>query len=128
MRLLLDTHVLVWVLTDSTRVPRELRLRIADPECVRLVSCASLLEIATKVRLGKWPEAEGLEPTLSETLDAAGYTLLPIDPQVALRAGRLPGKHGDPFDRIIAAHALLEDIQVISVDARLDSFGVRRLW
>jgi PIN domain nuclease of toxin-antitoxin system len=61
-------------------------------------------------------------------LDDAGYRLLSITPEIALRAGRLVGSHGDPFDRIIAAHALAEDIPVVSADAELDVFKVRRIW
>lgn len=93
-----------------------------------LVSAASAWEIATKVRLGKFAEAVKLEARFTEALDDAGYELLSITPEIALRAGRLIGSHGDPFDRMIAAHALAEDIPVISADARLDVFKVRRIW
>jgi PIN domain nuclease of toxin-antitoxin system len=63
-----------------------------------------------------------------ELPERAGYILLPIEPVVALRSGRLIGKHGDPFDRMIAAQALALDVPVISNDAKLDEFGVRRIW
>ena len=58
----------------------------------------------------------------------AAYTLIPIEAEIALRAGRLVGKHRDPFDRMIVAQALAMDIPVISSDAKLDGFGVRRIW
>jgi PIN domain nuclease of toxin-antitoxin system len=61
-------------------------------------------------------------------MDAAGYTLLPIDTEQALRAGRLPCLHRDPFDRILAAQALSLDIPVITPDLLFDQFGVRRIW
>lgn len=61
-------------------------------------------------------------------IEEAGYALLPIDAALALRAARMPGDHGDPCDRIIAAHAIAEDIPVISADAKLDAFKVRRIW
>lgn len=63
-----------------------------------------------------------------ESINEAGFTLLSIDAETALRAGRLQGDHRDPFDRIIAAHAVALDIPVISKDAKLDQFGVRRIW
>jgi len=63
-----------------------------------------------------------------DELREAGYAVLPITPEIALRSGRLVGGHGDPFDRMIAAHALAEDIPVISADAQLDVFGLKRIW
>ena len=94
-----------------------------------LVSSASAWEIATKVRLGKLPLAVEFEKNFLEVVvDVAGYELLSIDTETALRAGRLVGEHGDPFDRMIAAQALAMDIPVISIDAKLDSFGVRLIW
>ncbi len=101
---------------------------IEDEGNVVLVSAASAWEIATKVRLGRLPGAERLEREFLETMDDAGYTLVPIDCQHALRAGRLPASHGDPFDRMIAAQALAGDTPVISTDRKLDEFGVRRIW
>jgi PIN domain nuclease of toxin-antitoxin system len=65
---------------------------------------------------------------LAALATAAGYTLLPITFKAALRSGRLIGKHGDPFDRMIAAQALEMDIEVISNDAALDEFKIRRIW
>lgn len=93
-----------------------------------LVSAASAWEIATKVRLGKLPNAEVLEKDFLDLMEDAGYTLLPIDATSALRAGRLISEHRDPFDRMIAAQALADDIPVISADSKLDLLGVRRIW
>ena len=93
-----------------------------------LVSAASAWEIATKVRLGKLPGAESLEKDFLDVMEDAGYTLLSIDADSALRAGRLIGEHRDPFDRMIAAQSLAEDIPVLSTDSKLDLFGVRRIW
>ena len=101
---------------------------IAAEESEILISASSAWEIATKVRIGKLAWAEAFERNLLEYVSAAGYAGAPITPEIALRAGRLPGEHRDPFDRMIAAHALAEDIPVISADPRLDGFGVRRLW
>ena len=92
------------------------------------VSAASAWEIATKVRLGRLPQAVKLEADFLRRIEVAGYHLRSITVDDALRAGRLAGEHGDPFDRMIAAQAIADDIEVISVDAKLDSFGVRRIW
>ena len=128
MRVLLDTHSLVWAITSPNLLSARAATAIADESSDIFVSAASAWEIATKVRLKKFPEAAKLEGRFMDALDDAGYALLSITPEIALRAGRLVGSHGDPFDRMIAAHALAEDIPVISADAKLDIFKVRRIW
>ena len=80
------------------------------------------------MRLGKLPEAERLEQAFLQVIEIAGYTLLTITVADGLRAGGLTGVHRDPFDRMMAAQALSGDLLVLSNDAKLDSFGVRRLW
>ncbi len=128
MRVLLDTHTLLWAKITPAALSRKATAVIAD-ECNEiLVSAASAWEIATKVRLGKLPDAWAFEQEFLASIEASGYTLVPIDAEVALRAGRLTVAHGDPFDRMIAAQALAYDIPVLSTDAKLDAFGVRRLW
>ena len=128
MRVLLDTNALLWAMLDPRQLPRAATAAIGAPTAEILVSAASAWEIATKVRIGKLPWALNFERNFDSSLDAAGYRLLPITAEIALRAGRLAGAHRDPFDRIIAAHALAEDIPVISADTQLETFGVRRLW
>jgi PIN domain nuclease of toxin-antitoxin system len=128
VRVLLDTHALLWASIFPASLSRKASAMIADEANTILVSAASAWEIATKVRLGKLPEAEALERRFLEVIEISGYTILSIDAAHALRAGRLKGKHRDPFDRMIAALALSEDIPVISADPKLDSFGIRRVW
>ena len=128
MRVLLDTQSLVWAIISPNLLSARAAAFIADESSSILVSAASAWEIATKVRLGKFAEAAKLEGRFLDALDDAGYGLLSITPEIALRAGRLLGSHGGPFDRIIAAHALAEDIPVISADIKLDIFKVRRIW
>ena len=101
---------------------------LAEKTVEVLVSAASAWEIATKVRLGKLPEAEELERRFVQSIHEVGYTLLAIDADTALRAGRLVAGHGDPFDRILAAQALALDIPILSKDPKLDLFAVRRVW
>jgi PIN domain nuclease of toxin-antitoxin system len=128
LRVLLDTHTLLWATLSPSFLSREAAAIIADERNVIFVSAASAWEIATKVRLGKLPGAEALERDFLEVMDHAGYTLLSIDVQSALRAGRLTAQHRDPFDRMIAAQALASDIPILSTDSRLDAFGIRRIW
>ena len=128
MRVLLDTHTLIWAKISPASLSPQVAQIISDPRNEILVSAATAWEIATKVRLGKLPGAESLERNFFETIADSGYTLLSIDAESALRAGRLIEDHGDPFDRIIAAQALAMDIPVLSKDTELDAFGVRRLW
>ena len=128
MRVLLDTHTLVWATVSPKLLSVKSAEIISEKSTIVFVSAASAWEIATKVRIGKFPEARNLENNFLETMRIAGYHLLSIDAALALRAARLPGAHRDPFDRIIAAHALAEDIPIISADTRLDAFGIRRLW
>jgi PIN domain nuclease of toxin-antitoxin system len=128
VRFLFDTQALLWAALTPEKLSHKAAAIISDESVELLVSAASAWEIATKVRLGKLPFAEEFEREFLNDIDAAGYTLLSIDTETALRAGRLVGEHGDPFDRMIAAQALALDIPVISIDSALDSFGVRRIW
>ncbi len=128
MKVLLDTHTLLWATLSPASLSREAATIIADESNEILVSAACAWEIATKVRIGKLPGAETLERNFLDVMDAAGYTLLAIDASSALRAGRFMGEHRDPFDRILAAQALGGDMPILSIDAKLDSFGIRRIW
>lgn len=128
MRVLLDTHSLLWAVLAPESLSRKAARITKDEANLILVSAATAWEIATKVRIGKLPGAERFEREFIETVESAGYVLLPLGVSTALRAGRLAGDHRDPFDRMIAAQALAEDIPILSADPRLDSFGVHRMW
>jgi PIN domain nuclease of toxin-antitoxin system len=128
VKVLLDTHILLWAVINPEKLSRRAAKIIDDKSGVMLVSAASAWEIATKVRKGKLPGAEAFERDFVRTLDDLGYVLLSIEAETALRAARLTADHRDPFDRMIAAQALALDIPVISLDAKLDQFGVRRIW
>jgi PIN domain nuclease of toxin-antitoxin system len=125
---LLDTHVLLWAKISPRLLSPQVAEIVADHTNVIFVSAASVWEIATKVRLGKLPGAEELEQDLLGIIGRSGYTLLRVDPEHALRAGRLTADHGDPFDRMLAAQALANDIPILSRDAKLDAFAIRRIW
>lgn len=106
MTLLFDTHTLLWASIHPEDLSSTAAGLIADRSNTLLVSVASLWEIATKVRLGKLPEVAEFESELPEVLDRSGYRLLDLNASVCLRSARFPGKHGDPFDRLLAAQAL----------------------
>lgn len=128
MKVLLDTNALLYALLMPGALSGEVAEIIADSGNEIVVSAASAWEVATKVRIGKLPMGEALERDFVHRMATAGYTLIAIDAETALLAGRLMGEHRDPFDRIIAAHALRESVPVLSSDAKLDAFGIRRIW
>jgi PIN domain nuclease of toxin-antitoxin system len=128
MRVLLDTHALLWAAFRKDLLSARARKLIEAPANEILVSAASAWEIATKYRLGKLPLAQVLVEDFVPRVAAAGYTLLSISAEHALRAGRLPADHKDPFDRMLAAQAIDEDLPLLSSDEQLDVFGVRREW
>jgi PIN domain nuclease of toxin-antitoxin system len=128
LKVLLDTHALLWAIINPELLSRKAAKIIDDRAGIILVSAASAWEIATKVRLRKLHRAEAFEHDFLQVLDDRGYSLLSIDATTALRAGRFSADHGDPFDRILAAQSLQLDIPIISADAKLDQFGVRRIW
>lgn len=99
-----------------------------DPSTVLLVSTASAWEIATKYRLGKLTEANAIMHALDQHLARLGAQVLPIDLKHALLAGRLEHPHRDPFDRMIAAQAILENASVISRNHALSDLGAARVW
>jgi PIN domain nuclease of toxin-antitoxin system len=126
--LLLDTHALLWWLDGDERLSSAARAAIADPANLALVSAASAWEITTKHRLGKLPGAAAVARDVASAVAAQAFTELPITLRDAERAGRLPGPHRDPFDRMLAAQALRADVELVSIDAVFDAYGVRRLW
>jgi len=128
MRVLLDTHALLWAAFRKDLLSARAQKLIEAPANEILVSAASAWEIATKYRLGKLSLAQVLVGDFIPKVTAAGYVLLSISVEHALRAGRLPADHKDPFDRMLAAQAIDEDLPLLSNDERLDVFGVRREW
>ena len=123
MRLLLDTHVLLWALADDARLTRQVRDVIVDGSNEVLVSAVSVWEITIKTALGT---LEAPKDLLEAVADAA-FTPLPISPDHALRAGRLPRHHDDPFDRMLVAQAAGEGLTLVSADRRLADYEVELL-
>jgi len=128
MRLLLDTHTLLWCFNAAPSLSARARRLIEDGSNEILVSAASAWEIATKVRLGKLPTGEELIADFDRYLAQLGCDALPISLNHAVRAGSLPGEHRDPFDRMLIAQAQTEGLPIISNDRIFDHYGVRRIW
>lgn len=103
MKFLIDTHYLLWAAIRSTRAEPWAKALMGDSANDVLVSAASIYEIGIKVRAGKLPEAVEFDRTMIRSVEELGYTLLPITPEVMLRAAHFPSLHKDPFDRIISA-------------------------
>lgn len=128
MRVLIDTHYVLWAAINSKRMQPWARKLIANLDNEILVSAASVYEISLKVRNGKLPEAVEFESELIANIESRlGYTLLPLEPESMMRAARFEQVHADPFDRMIAAQAIQNDVAVLSTDPKLDVFGVRRM-
>jgi PIN domain nuclease of toxin-antitoxin system len=128
VRILIDTHYVLWAALNSSRMEPWARKLIANLNNEILVSAASVYEIGLKVRIGKLPEAIEFESDLIANIEnRLGYTLLPLEPETMMRAARFEDPHADPFDRMIAAHAIQNSLPVLSTDPQLDAFGVRRL-
>lgn len=128
MRALLDTHALLWWLSDDPALSKPARKFIAETKNTVIVSAASAWEIATKVRLGKLSTATELAADFVSFVGREGFELLPISPDHAIRAGLLPGPHKDPFDRMLIAQAQAEGVPVVTNEIVFDAYGVRRIW
>jgi PIN domain nuclease of toxin-antitoxin system len=125
---LLDTHALLWWLFDDPRLSPAAREAIKDLNNTVFASSASAWEIATKHRLGKLPEATNAVRRLPVLLKKCRIEPMAISVEHALAAGRLPGHHKDPFDRMIIAQARLEDLPVVTVDPIFRSYRVKVFW
>ena len=128
MRLLLDTHALIWWLAGDRTLPDRAIKAIDDAANEVIVSAVSAFEVSTKYRLGKLPEAADLAQDFEAARERQGFKPLCISIVHAARAGALAGIHKDPFDRLLVAQALTENLILVSNEVLFDQFGVSRLW
>ena len=128
MRVLLDTHTFLWWLDGDRRLPLSVQRVIKNENNVVLVSAASAWEITTKARIGKLPGALEVAADVSGCIVRQKFESLDITILHAQRAGGLPGKHRDPFDRMLAAQAQIEDLPIVSGDLVFDDYTVKRIW
>ena len=128
MKLLLDTHALLWFLAGNPSLSTPALTAINDPANERWLSPISLVEIAIKVRINKLRLVAPFGVLFPSTLTANSIRLRPIEAAHCASMTTLPLHHRDPFDRLIAATALVEDLTLVSADPAFDAYGVTRLW
>ena len=127
-RLLLDTHTFLWWLAGDRKLSPGARKTIGDDLGPIFVSAASVWEISTKHRSGKLPGASAIAGDLVGAIESQGFVGMAMTIEHAQAAGALPGPHRDPFDRMLIAQAMLEDLVLISNERAFEGYGVRRLW
>jgi PIN domain nuclease of toxin-antitoxin system len=125
---LLDTHAAIWWWTAHTRLGPKAASVLASGDADVFFSAASVWEIAIKSNAGKLPEIVDFESQYRPLMQANGFRTLAVTEAHALRGGFLPGAHRDPFDRLIAAQALIEDMTVVTRDPAIATFGCEVLW
>ena len=128
VKLLLDTHAVVWWWLDDPKLPPAARAAIAAADNLVCVSAASAWEIATKNRLGKWPDVARIVDEFPDLLRRSRFAPLSVSVEHARLAGTLPSEHRDPFDRMLIAQAKEEHAVLVSGDGVLSRFGVEVLW
>ena len=128
MRLLLDTHALLWWLAGDEALSKAAREAISDPDNDVFVSAASAWEIATKYRLGKLPGAAVMAADIAGAVASQDFSELLINIRDGQIAGGLPAIHKDPFDRMLIAQAVTADVVIVSNEAMFDAYAVARLW
>ena len=123
MNFLLDTHIMIWWLSDPARLDPNARDALDDSTNRVFVSVASIWEVAIKSARGRLP----LPDRLMETLESRGVTILPIEANHALAVASLPLHHGDPFDRLLVAQAILEGLTLVTRDPWVAAYPVATL-
>ncbi len=128
MKALLDTHALIWFAEGDRQFSEKARRALTEQADGVFVSIASIWEIAIKLGLGKLRLRLRLEGELGQFLEQNGFELLSIDYTHAARVASLPLKHRDPFDRLLAAQTLTENMTIVCHDSIFDAYGIKRLW
>lgn len=128
MRLLLDTHTILWAVDSPARLSGKASAAIQNPANELLCGAGSIWELAIKVGLKKLTLSLPFRQWMASAIDDLGLTVLPITVDYADALTTLPPHHGDPFDRLLIAQATVERIPVVSVDQGFDAYPITRLW
>jgi PIN domain nuclease of toxin-antitoxin system len=128
MKLLLDSHALIWYVDQDHLLSASAHAAISDPANDLLLSAGSIWEISIKVGLRKLSLSMPYREWMGKAMADLGLTLLPINLEYADAQSRLPRHHGDPFDRLLAAQAEVEDVPIVSSDPVFDQYGLSRIW
>jgi PIN domain nuclease of toxin-antitoxin system len=125
---LLDTHTILWMVSDETRIGPLAREILFDSDTPKLMSPASYWELAIKIKIGKLELASDYEEFIQDVIDMYAVTILHVHPHHTSVLTTLELHHGDPFDRLMIAQALVEEIPILSSDKQFDSYPVNRIW
>lgn len=128
MNMLLDTQALLWFILDDDRLSKKGSQFIANSKGAVFVSPASLWELAIKISLGKYSLKESFSSFWNDQLHLNEFSLLNISISHTARLTDLPFYHRDPFDRLIIAQSLEENLPLVSSDSMFDKYGVNRVW
>jgi PIN domain nuclease of toxin-antitoxin system len=128
MKALLDTHTFLWWITDQPRLPHRVRAIIEDAKNEIFVSAATGWEIIIKFQLGRLLLPDNPESYLMEQIQSNAFQPLPIQLRHSLRLLALPSLHKDPFDRMLIAQALFEDLPILSSDTQIARYPVEVIW
>jgi PIN domain nuclease of toxin-antitoxin system len=128
MTLLLDTHAFLWFVLGDVRLSQVAKAAILDPSNTKLVSPATYWEIAIKVSIGKYKLHEPYDRFIERGIKGTGFAVLAIEPQHTSLVATLPFHHRDPFDRLLVAQAIVEQVSLVSDDSLLDAYGIIRVW
>jgi PIN domain nuclease of toxin-antitoxin system len=128
VRLLLDTHTVVWSIDDLTRLSAAALATINDPANELCLSAATIWELSIKVGQGRLTLSLPYRQWMDKAIADLKLTILPVTVEYADRQSTLPPHHKDPFDRLMIAQALVDGIPIVSVDAAFDPYGVTRIW
>ena len=127
MKLLLDTHTFLWFIDDNPQLSTDAK-SVLESDVDLLISAASLWEIAVKLNIGKLTLTQPFDAFIPDQLAKNAIALLPITvPHLAL-VSTLPLHHRDPFDRLLVAQAMVEEIPIVSIDDKFDLYGANRMW
>ncbi|MGH9855820.1 MAG: type II toxin-antitoxin system VapC family toxin [Blastocatellia bacterium] len=128
MKLLLDTHTLLWFVLGDAQLSATGRQLIEDTANTKFVSPAAYWEVAIKISIGKYALNEPYETFMDRAIRQNGFFILPIEPRHTALLTNMPFHHRDPFDRLMIAQAMVEGLALVSADAAFDAYSVQRFW
>jgi PIN domain nuclease of toxin-antitoxin system len=128
VRLLLDTHTLLWFYLDDPQLSSAASLLIKDAANDKLISPAAYWELAIKIGLGRYTLTESYDDFIQHAIFDNGFRILPVEPWHTSVLIALPPHHKDPFDRLMIAQAMVEGIPLVSLDSKFDPYPITRLW
>jgi PIN domain nuclease of toxin-antitoxin system len=128
MRLLIDAHTFLWFVWDDLQLGTNARALIVNPTNQKLISTVTYWEIAIKVSIGKIDLGEPYRAFMHREINRNNFDILPVSVDHAAAVSLLPFHHRDPFDRMLVAQAIVEQIPIVSGDPAFDAYSITRLW